>query len=107
MTSCIRTIRFLTNDGWSLVRALSAGKGYPLMLMDRYGGGIIYVWTIPDNFNDLYRMPALVLSALKNYVMGDFQFKLDGPSQVALFAYDNNTCIAESICRRQRTCGSV
>ena len=89
-------VRFLTNDGWSLVRALSAGKGYPLMLMDRYGSGIIYVWTIPDNFNDLYRMPASVLSALKNYVMGDFQFRLDGPSQVALFAYDNSTCIAES-----------
>ncbi len=41
-------------------------------------------------------MPSSVLSALKNYIMGDFQFKLDGPSQVALFAYDNNTCIAES-----------
>ena len=26
--------------------------------MDRYSKGILYVLTIPDNFNDLYRLPA-------------------------------------------------
>ncbi len=51
-------IRFLTNDAWQLVRALANGRGYPLLLMDHYSKGILYVWTIPDNFNDLYRLPA-------------------------------------------------
>jgi hypothetical protein len=87
---------FLTNDSWALVRALSNGRGYPLMFMDRYSKGILYVWTIPDNFNDLYRLPAEVISALKNYVMGGFPVRVDGPAQVALFAYDNNTFIVES-----------
>jgi hypothetical protein len=90
-------IEFLTNDAWQLVRALTHGKGYPLLLLDHYGrSGLIYVWTIPDDFNDLYRMPPSVVSALKNYLMGSFPFRLDGPNQVALFAYDNNTCIAQS-----------
>ena len=60
-------IRFLTNDSWALVRAMAGGKGYPLLLMDRYSKGILYVWTIPDNFNDLYRLPARVTGAIKNF----------------------------------------
>lgn len=89
-------IDFLTNDSWALVRALANGRGYPLLFMDRYSKGILYVWTMPDNFNDLYRLPAEVTSALKNYVMGQFPVRVDGPAQVALFAYDNNAFIVES-----------
>jgi hypothetical protein len=87
---------FLTNDSWALVRALADGRGYPLMFMNRYSKGILYIWTIPDNFNDLYRLPVAVTSALKNYVMRGFPVRVDGPAQVALFAYDNNTFIVES-----------
>jgi hypothetical protein len=89
-------IRYLTNDAWQLVRALASGRGYPLLLMDHYGRGNFYVWTIPDNFNDLYRMPPTVTSAIKNYLMTGFPVRLDGPSQAALFAYDNHTFIVES-----------
>jgi len=89
-------IRFLTNDAWPIIRALAEGRGYPLMLMDRYGKGILYVWTIPDNFNDLYKLPSPVMTAIKSYVMRGFPVRMDGPSQVALFAYDNNTFIVES-----------
>jgi len=87
---------FLTNDSWALLRAMANGKGYPLLLMNRYGKGILYVWTMPDNFNDLYRMPKNAISTIKNYVMAGFPIRMDGPDHVALFAYDNNTCIVES-----------
>jgi hypothetical protein len=89
-------VRFLTNDAWTLVRAMAGGKGYPILLMDRYSKGVLYVWTIPDNFNDLYRLPVPVTSAIKNYVMAGFPVRLDGPAQVALYAYDNHTFIVES-----------
>ncbi len=89
-------IRFLTNDSWPVIRALAGGRGYPLMLLNRYSKGILYIWTIPDNFNDLYRLPTSVTSDIKNYVMAGFPVRLDGPSQVALFAYDNNTFIVQS-----------
>ena len=89
-------IDFLTNDSWALVRALANGRGYPLLFMDRYAKGILYVWTIPDNFNDLYRLPMQVTGALKAYVMGRFPVRVDGPAQVALFAYDNHTFVVES-----------
>jgi hypothetical protein len=94
-------IDFLTNDSWALVRAMSAGRGYPLLLMDRYSKGVLYVWTIPDNFNDLYRLPVEVTTALKNYIMRGFPVQMDGPSQVALFAYDNGTFVVESFLPRE------
>jgi hypothetical protein len=89
-------IDFLTNDSWSLVRAEANGNGFPLLLLNRYSKGILYVWTMPDNFADLYSLPPEVTSAIKNFVMRDFPVRLDGPAQVALFTYDNDTLIAEN-----------
>jgi hypothetical protein len=89
-------IEFLTNDSWSLVRAEANGGGFPLLLMNRYSKGVLYVWTMPDNFNDLYALPPEVTGAIKNFVLRGFPARLDGPAQVALFAYDNNTFIAEN-----------
>jgi len=37
-----------------------------------------------------------VTSAVKNYVTAGFPVRLDGPSHVALFAYDNNTFVVQS-----------
>lgn len=89
-------IIFLTNDAWPVVRAIAGDNGFPLLLMDRYAKGVLYVWTIPENFSDLYALPPTVTSAIKDQIMRDFPIRLDGPSKVALFAYDNNTFIAES-----------
>jgi hypothetical protein len=75
---------------------MANGKGYPLLLMDRYSKGILYLWTIPENFNDLYRLPPSVTRGIRNFVMAGFPVRVDGPSQVALFAYDNNTFVVES-----------
>ena len=89
-------IDFLTNDSWSLVRAEANGNGFPLLLLNRYSKGILYVWTMPDNFTDLYALPTEVTLAIKNYLMRGFPVRLDGPAQVALFAYDNTTFVVEN-----------
>jgi hypothetical protein len=89
-------IRFITNDAWALVRGMANGNGFPILLMDRYSKGTLYVLTIPENFNDLYQLPAPVLSAIKDYILADSPVRLDAPSQVSLFLYDNNTFVVES-----------
>jgi hypothetical protein len=89
-------IDFITNDAWSLVRADAGGNAFPLLLMDRYSKGVLYILAIPDNFNDLYALPSGVTTAIKRYLMRGFPVRLDGPAQVALFAYDNHTFIVES-----------
>jgi hypothetical protein len=89
-------IDFLTNDSWSLVRAEANGNGFPLLLLNRYSKGVLYVWTMPDNFTDLYALPLDVTRAIKNYVMRGFPVRLDGPAQVALLAYDNGAFIVQN-----------
>jgi hypothetical protein len=89
-------ISFLTNDAWPVVRGTANGYAAPLLLMDRYSKGMLFVLTIPDNFNDLYLLPQPVLTALKSYLLADFQVQLDAPSQVSLFVYDNDHFVVES-----------
>ena len=89
-------IDFLTNDSWSLVRAEANGNGFPLLLMNRYSRGVLYVWTMPDNFTDLYALPPEATTAIKNYILRGFPVRLDSPAQVALFAYDNGVLIVQN-----------
>ena len=90
-------IDFHTNDAWALVNGMSDGVGYPLLLVDRYGEhGHLFVWTIPDNFHNLYQLPVAVTAAIKNVIMNGFPARLDGPAQISLFAYDNKTLIVQS-----------
>jgi hypothetical protein len=89
-------IAYLTNDAWALVSGMANGNGFPLLTMDQYSKGILYVLTIPENFTDLYQVPPETLTAIKTFVMGDFPVRLDAPSQVSLFVYDNNSFIVES-----------
>jgi len=96
-------IRFLTNDAWAVVRGMATGNGFPILIMDRYSKGILFVLTIPENFTDLYELPPQVVSSIKDYILGDFPVRLDGPSKVSLFAYDNNTFIVESFLDKEET----
>lgn len=92
----IPQVHFLTNDAWMLVEGIANGNGFPLLLNDRYGDGMLYVLTIPDNFTDLYRLPPQVLAAIRRVVMRDFPVRVDAPAGVSLFAYDNDTFVVES-----------
>jgi hypothetical protein len=89
-------LRFLTNDAWPVVRGIADNNGFPMLLMTQYAKGTLYVLTIPENFTDLYLMPAATLNALRSYVMGNFPVRIEAPAKVSLFAYDNGTFIVES-----------
>ena len=89
-------IRYPTNDAWELVSALSAGKGFPILLDAGYSTGHLYVLTIPDNFGDLYRLPQGALTRIREVLMKDLPVRVESPAQVALFLYDNDSFIVES-----------
>jgi hypothetical protein len=92
----IPQVRFFTNDAWPVIRGIADGNGFPMVLMDEYGKGKLYVLTVPDNFADLYALPEGELDALRSYVMGDFPVRIDAPAKVSLFAYDNGTLVVAS-----------
>ncbi len=92
----IPQIKYLTNDSWEEISCLASGIGYPILHSADYAKGKLYVLTIPDNFGDLYSYPAEVLTQIKKVLMKGIYVCVDGPSQVALFVYDNDTFIVES-----------
>ena len=92
----IPEIRYPTNDAWEIVTSATRGIGYPILLQASYGKGILYVLTIPDNFGDLYNLPPQVLNPIRAALAGDLPVRLEGPSQVGLFAYDNGKFILQN-----------
>jgi hypothetical protein len=89
-------IEYITNDAWDLLSCMSQGNGYPVLLEADYAKGILYVLTIPDNFADLYALPDEVLTIIKEVITRDLPVRVEGPSGVSLFVYDNNTFMVES-----------
>ncbi len=92
----IPQIQYLTNDSWEEVSALDGTNGWPLLHSASYGGGTLYVLTIPESFTDLYRLPDAVLNRIRQTLCRDMPVRLEGPGEVSLFVYDNDTFIVES-----------
>ena len=72
-----------------------------------YGNSTLYVLTIPDNFNDLYYLPAEVLTRIRKTVAKDIYVYLDAPAKIALFVYDNDTFIVHSFLDESADIGLV
>jgi hypothetical protein len=89
-------IRFYTNDSWPLIRGVTNAHGVPILLMNRYSRGVLYVLNIPDNPGNLYQLPQAVTTAIRGYLQADFPVCLNAPAQVSLFAYDNGSFIVQS-----------
>ncbi len=89
-------IHFYTNEEWAVLRGVATQGGVPLLLMDHYGKGELYVLAVPEEMNDLYALPPPVLDALRRYITGTLPVRLEGPSQVSLFEYANGTFVVQS-----------
>lgn len=89
-------VRFYTNDSWGIIRGVSGAKADPILLMNAYSQGTIYLLNIPENVSDLYALPQGVISQIKHYLLADFPVRIDAPALVSLFAYDNGTLAVES-----------
>jgi hypothetical protein len=89
-------VRFYTNDSWGIIRGVAAAKGFPIVLMNHYSKGTMYLWTMPENFGDLYSLPRPMVTRIKQYLFGDLPVQIDAPDHVALFTYDNGAFIVEN-----------
>jgi hypothetical protein len=89
-------VRFYTNDSWPIIRGVAAAKGFPMVLMNHYSKGTLYLWTMPENFGDLYKLPQPMVTRIKAYLFGDAPVSIDAPDHVALFTYDNGAFIVEN-----------
>ncbi|MEO8454940.1 MAG: hypothetical protein ABI454_07260 [Sphingomicrobium sp.] len=89
-------VRFYTNDSWGIIRGVAAAKGFPILLMNHYSKGTLYLWTMPENFGDLYALPRPLVTRIKEYLFADAPVRIDASDHVALFTYDNGAFIVEN-----------
>ena len=89
-------LEYFTNDAWELIGCHANSS--PLVVEASYGqrNGSLVVLAIPDNFADVYELPDEVLTRLRQLLAGNLPVRLEGPSQVALFLYDNGALVVES-----------
>jgi hypothetical protein len=96
----IPQVKYFTNDAWEVVsagRPLAGGvSGYPILLRDTYSKGTLFVFTIPDDFGNLYDFPAPALNVIRRAMSKDVGAYIEGPSKVSLFPYDNKTMVVEN-----------
>jgi hypothetical protein len=92
-------ITFFTNDAGSVINAYTSASrtsGTAILLKTKYSKGLLYVLTIPNAQGDLYSFPQPVLSGIRDVLAKDMFVRLDTPSQVSLYVYDNDKFIVES-----------
>jgi hypothetical protein len=99
-------LHYFTNDAWPIVRGVAGARGFPVLLMNRYSKGILYILSIPSNIGDLYSMPPGVMNSVKKYLMADAPVRIEAPAGVSLFTYDNGAYVIESF-RDTATTGKV
>ena len=87
---------YMTNDSWEDISSLDYGNGWPVLQQIAYSKGNMYVWVVPENFSHIYAYPPEVLNRLRNILTYDVPVRIEGPSQMALFTYDNDTFVVES-----------
>jgi hypothetical protein len=89
-------VHFYTNDSWGIIRGVAAAKGFPIVLMNHYSKGTLYLWTMPENFGDLYNLPQPMITQIKRFLFADQPVQIDAPDHVALFTYDNGAFVIQN-----------
>jgi hypothetical protein len=92
----IPQIAYLTNDSWEMLSAIDGPNGWPVLHEADYSKGKLYVLVIPDNFADLYQLPPSALNIIRKALCSQLKVQIEGPANVSIYIYDNNTCIVES-----------
>jgi hypothetical protein len=92
----IPQVVYRTNDSWELVSAIDGDNGWPLLHDADYARGHLYVLVVPENFSDFYHYPAAALNEIRRVLSTSLPVRIEAPSKVSLFAYDNGTFIVEN-----------
>ena len=85
-------MEFRNNATWAVVKAAQDEESWGILLRDDYCGGHLWSLAVPDAYPELYRLPAPVLSRIRQQfpVRGVW---LEGPARISLFLYDNDAFV--------------
>ncbi|MCR5675034.1 MAG: hypothetical protein K6G16_04920 [Lachnospiraceae bacterium] len=81
------------NDSWSLLNGGDGDLHASILLRSTYGKGRLYLFAVPDNDADLYRMPAEAVDVLKRTLLdGSLDTYVSG-ADFSMFSYDDGSFI--------------
>jgi hypothetical protein len=86
-----------------VISALDQTNGWPILHRADYSNGQFFVLTVPDNFIDFYNLPEAVLNSLRQNIAGSLGPRMEGPGEISLFIYDNNSLVVESFLDEEAT----
>lgn len=87
-----------TNDSFPLAVYRDGEYNTPLIILDHYGKGDILTVNLPENPASLCLFPGDLLNAVRDILFKD-TIRLQGPGDVSLFLYDNQTLALQSFRR--------
>ena len=80
---------YRTNATWADMLMLSGENNFPVLTEDFYGRGRFLVLNVPENFADLYRLPAEVVRVLCKELSTALPVYLSAEPKWSLIQYDN------------------
>ena len=81
---------YKTNATWADILLLSGEDNFPVLTEDFYGKGRLLILNVPENFADLYRLPAEVIGILNGQVNTGRPFYLASEPKFSLIGYDSD-----------------
>src|SRR5450432_1175144 len=95
-------IDYCTNGTWQSIVGVNGDNNIPILMWDNYSRGKLYTLAVPENFADISKLPAMVLTKIRSTFCQQLPVNLDGPGDVSMFMYDNDTFIVETFAKTPR-----
>ena len=89
-------MNYKTNATWADISVVAGEYNFPLLTEDRYGRGRLFILNVPENFADLYKLPAAVWQAFARYISLGQRLYIAGDGKHMLITYDNGTFAIQS-----------
>ena len=80
-------LNYKTNATWADIFVQAGEDNYPVLTEDQYGKGRLFILNVPENFADLYKLPAVVRENIAKHLSQGLPVYA-GP--------DENACISDS-----------
>ncbi len=80
---------YKTNATWADVLVLCGEDNYPVLTEDFYGKGRLLILNVPENFADLYQLPAEVIGTINGQITTGQPFYMASEPKYSLISYDN------------------
>jgi hypothetical protein len=85
----LEALDYKTNASWCEIAVMTGYNGFPLLTLDYYGKGNLYILNVPNDFGDLYSLPKEVTGYI-NKVFANGGPYIQSSPRTCMFMYDND-----------------